>query len=157
MLESDSFDYSDAYIVAKGTIIIKGENNRDKKIDLKNILQNALCIIYMSKINKIFIDNAEDLDADILMHNLIEDSKNYRKTTSSLWIYYRNEPNVSPDYNTDPMTNYASFEYQGSIIGKTPNNNNNDYDSDDNEKRCWDCSVFKIFKQVLENFRYAID
>ena len=34
------------------------------------------------------------------------------------------------------MTNYASFEYQGSIIGKTPNNNNNDYDSDDNEKRC---------------------
>ena len=84
MLESDSFDYSDAYIVAKGTIIIKGENNRDKKIDLKNILQNALCIIYMSKINKIFIDNAEDLDADILKHNLIEDSKNYRKTTSSL-------------------------------------------------------------------------
>ena len=51
-------------------------------------------------------------------------------------IYYRNEPNVSPDYNTDPMTNYASFEYQSSIIGKTPNNNNNDYDSDDNEKRC---------------------
>ena len=38
----------------------------------------------MSKINKIFIDNAEDLDADMLMHNLIEDSKNYRKTTSSL-------------------------------------------------------------------------
>ena len=84
MLESDSFDYSDAYIVAKGTIIIKGENNRDKKIDLKNILKNALCIICMSKINKILIDNAEDLDADMLMHNLIEDSKNYRKTTSSL-------------------------------------------------------------------------
>ena len=27
------------------------------------------------------------------MHNLLEYSKNYRKTTGSLWNYYRDEPN----------------------------------------------------------------
>ena len=27
------------------------------------------------------------------MYNLIEYSKNYRKTTGSLWNYYRDEPN----------------------------------------------------------------
>ena len=34
MLRSDLCDYSDAYIVVKGTITVTGENNRDKKIGL---------------------------------------------------------------------------------------------------------------------------
>ena len=55
------------------------------------------------------------------MYNLLECSKNYRKTTGSLWNYYRDEPNNPPaaNYNADPTTNSASFKYQTSIIGKT--------------------------------------
>ena len=57
---------------------------------LKN---NAAFINGTSKINGVKIDNAEDLDVVMPMYNLLEYSKNYRKTTGSLWIYYRDEPN----------------------------------------------------------------
>ena len=67
--------------------------------------------------NGIKIDNAEDLDVVILMYNLLEYSKNYRKTTGSLWNYYRDEP-------SDPLsTNSESFKYKTVIVGKTPQNN----------------------------------
>ena len=60
------------------------------------------------------------------VYNLLEYSKNYRKTTGSLWNYYRDEPNNPPDnnYNADPITNSKSFKYKISIIGKTSNANN---------------------------------
>ena len=67
--------------------------------------------------NGIKIDNAEDLDVVMLMYNLLEYSKNYRKTTGSLWNYYRDEP-------SDPLsTNSESFKYKTVIVGKTPQNN----------------------------------
>ena len=37
------------------------------------------------------------------MYNLLQYSKNYRKTTGSLWNYYRDKPN-------DPITNSGSFD-----------------------------------------------
>ena len=37
-------------------------------------------------------DSAEDLDVVMLMYNLLEYGKIYRKTTGSLWNYYRDEP-----------------------------------------------------------------
>ena len=43
------------------------------------------------------IDNAEDLDAVMSIYKLLEYSKNYRKTTGSLWNYYRDEPNNGTD------------------------------------------------------------
>ena len=62
------------------------------------------------------------------MYNLLQYSKNYRKTTRSLWNYYRDEPNNPPlilvnnppsiNFNEDPITDYASFKYKSSIIGK---------------------------------------
>ena len=39
---------------------------------------------YISKINKTFIDNAEDLDIVMPMYNLLEYSKNYSMTLESL-------------------------------------------------------------------------
>ena len=45
------------------------------------------------------IDNAEDLDVVMLVYNLLEYSKNYKKTIDSLWNYYRDEPNSSIDDN----------------------------------------------------------
>ena len=32
----------------------------------------------------------------MLIYNLTEYNKNYRKTTRSVWIYYRDEPNNPP-------------------------------------------------------------
>ena len=48
------------------------------------------------------------------MYNLLEHSKNYRKTTGSLWNYYGDEPNDFPanNYNADPITNSESFKIQ---------------------------------------------
>ena len=46
------------------------------------------------------------------MHNLIEYSKNYRKTTGGVWNYYRDDPNNHPadNYDADLITNSASFK-----------------------------------------------
>ena len=62
----------------------------EKKLVFKN---NAPFLNCISKINGVQIDNSEDLDVVMPMHNLLEYSKNYRKTTGSLWNYYRDEPN----------------------------------------------------------------
>ena len=49
------------------------------------------------------------------MCNLLEYSKNYRKTTGSLWNYYRDEP-------SDPLSSDSeSFKYKTSITGNTYN------------------------------------
>ena len=78
--------------------------------------------------------NAEDLYILKPMYNLLEYSKNYSKTSGSLWNHYRDEPNNFPinfvtnrptvNYNADPITNSASFKYKNSFIGKTPDNDN---------------------------------
>ena len=85
ILRSDLCDYSDSYILVKLKItVIEGANNHtnsnayDKKISLKN---NAPFISCISKINGELIENAEDLDIVMTMYNLLEYSKNYRKTT----------------------------------------------------------------------------
>ena len=49
------------------------------------------------------IDNKEELDVAMPMHNLIEYSKNYRKTTGSLWNYYRDE--LTDDRNNNSFPN----------------------------------------------------
>ena len=84
MLTSDLCDYSDAYIVVKRYITLDGNNNankRNKNLAFKN---NAPSINCISKINGVKMDNAEDLDVVMPMYNLLEYSKNYRKTTGSL-------------------------------------------------------------------------
>ena len=77
MLKSDLCDYSDAYIVVKGTTTVEGNNNaknRNKKLTFKN---NSPFRLSISKINNTFIDNAEDLDVVMPMYNLLEYSDNY--------------------------------------------------------------------------------
>ena len=59
------------------------------------------------------------------MYNLPQYSKNYWKTTRSLWNYYKDELNDFPanNYNANPITNCESFKYKLSITGKTSNEN----------------------------------
>ena len=131
MLRSDLCDFSDAYIVVKRSITL-AKTDRRRFIDIRNrflaFKNNAPFTNCISKINNVLIDNAEDLDVVMPMDNLLEYSKNYRKTTGSLWNYYRDEPNNPPatDYNADPITNSESFKYKSSITGKTSNANQED-------------------------------
>ena len=121
-------DFSDAYIVVKGNITFTKTNRRgitDKRNRVLAVKNNAPFTKWISKINNVLIDNAEGLDVVMPMYNLLEYSKNYRKTTGSLWNYYRDESNNPPvaDYNEDPITNSEYFKYKSSITGKTSNAN----------------------------------
>ena len=88
MLRSDFCDYSDAYIVVKGTInflaLAANENDKaEKNVAFKNNAPFTSCI---SKINSTLIDNA-DFDIVMLMYNLLEYSQNYSMISGSLWNY----------------------------------------------------------------------
>ena len=95
----------------------------EKKLVFKN---NAPFINCISKINGVKIDNAEDLDVVMLMYNLLEYSRNYRKTTSSLWNYYRDEPSSSTndDNITHSVLNSESYDYKANFIENGVTNNN---------------------------------
>ena len=99
ILRPNLCDYADAYILVKGTIIIKGVENddaakrldeRNKGVVLKNCAPFTKCI---SRINNTDADNAQDIDIVMPMYNLIEYSDNYPKTSGSLWQYYKDDPN----------------------------------------------------------------
>ena len=142
MLRSDLCDFSDSYIVVKGNITVTkktftaddidapnntaanvtatntANNNAfgDKKLVFKN---NAPFINCISKINDVKTDNAEDLDVVMPMYNLVEYSKNYKKTTGSLWNYnYRDEPSstIAANKITHSILNSKSFDYKVSFM-----------------------------------------
>ena len=145
-------DFRDAYIVVKGIITVTDTDNakRNKSVAFKN---NAPFINCISKINGVKIDNAEDLDVVMPMYNLLEYSKNYRKTTGSLWNYYRDEP-------SDPLSsNSESFKYKTSITGNTYNLGAGDAGYNVDKVVPWykNCCTIKTLKQFLENFKYTID
>ena len=147
MLRSDLCDFSDAYIVVKGNITVTkkafpaddieepkntvanvnatntANNNAfsEKKLVFNN---NAPFINCISKINGIKIDNAEDLDVVMPMYNLLEYSKNYRKTTGT--NYDRDEPNSSVGANnlTHSILNSESFDYKANFMENGVTNNN---------------------------------
>ena len=126
MLRSDLCDFRDAYIVVKGTITVANPDNakRNKAVSFKN---NPPFINYISKINGVKTDNAEDLDVIMPTYNLLECSKNYKKTTGSLWNYYRDQP-------SNPLsTNYESFKYKTSITGNTYNVDDGEDGYDENK------------------------
>ena len=90
MLKSSLCDYSDAYILVKGTITIApvpppavNPNNNNKEVVFKNCVPFVDCI---SKSNTP-IDNAKGIDVVMPMYNLIEYSNNYSKTSGRLWQY----------------------------------------------------------------------
>ena len=126
MLRSNLCDFSDAYIVVKGNITVTEPNNT-KKIKAVVFKNNARFINCISKINGVKIDNAKDLDVVMPMYNLLEYSKNYNKTTGSLWNYYRDEP-------SDPVSsNSESFKYKTNITGNPYNIDEKITDDDGNE------------------------
>ena len=129
MLRSDLCDYSDTHILVKGTVTVNGvvngaENDiltRNRPLILKN---NAPFVSCMTKINNEFIEDADELDIVMPMYNLLEYSKNYRKTIASLYNYYRDELSDDNNLNNVPNTNVinsSAFEYKNKITRNTYN------------------------------------
>ena len=61
--------------------------------------QNAPFINCILKINNTLTDNAKDVDIVMPVYNLIEYSKNYPKTSWSLWNYYRDNSGAEGNTN----------------------------------------------------------
>ena len=106
MLRSNLCDYCDAYVLVKGTITVTapGVNNdanniRDKRNRPLILKNNAPFVSCITRINGELIEDADDLDTVMPMHNLLEYSKNYRKTIGSLYNYYRHELSDDADDN----------------------------------------------------------
>ena len=111
----------------KGTITVTNPSNNvnfDRILTLKN---NAPFVSRISKINGELVENAEDLDIVIPMYNLLAYSKNYEKTSGSLFNYYRDEPSeitVGAGNNAINISirNSKSFDYKAKIGGTLANN-----------------------------------
>ena len=76
MLKSSLCDYSDAYILVKGTITVNNTaaadadaNSTNKKLIFKKCAPFTNCI---SEINNTQVDNAKDIDIVMPMYNLVE-------------------------------------------------------------------------------------
>ena len=87
MLRSSLWDYSDAYILLKGTITVLNTgtgdpNNRNKEVIFKNC---APFTDYISEINNKVIDHAIDINVVMPMYILIEYIDNYSKTSRISW------------------------------------------------------------------------
>ena len=134
MLKSSLCDYSDAYILVKGTISVNNTaaadaavNNTNKKVIFKNCAPFTNCI---SEINDTQIDNAKDIDIVMPMHNLIEYNDNYAKTTGTLWQYCKDIP--AGNNNNNEIIIFAennltdSFNFKVKFTGKTGNNGTKD-------------------------------
>ena len=87
ILKSILCDYSDAYILAKGTIAVPNmatkdaaTNNASKKVIIAICAPFTNCI---SEINNTQVDNAKDFGVIMSMYNLVEYGNNYTKTSSS--------------------------------------------------------------------------
>ena len=128
MLKSSLCDYSDAYVLAKGTISVNNTaaagaavNDTNKKVIFKNCAPFANCI---NEINTIQVDNPQDIDMVMPMDNLIEYSDNYAKTTGSLWQYCKDIPARD---NNNEITEFTagnttdSFNFKAKITGQTGN------------------------------------
>ena len=99
MLKSSLCNYSDAYILGKGTMKVNNTaaadadaNNTNKKVIFRNYAPFIDCI---SETNNTQVDNAKDIDIVMSMYNLIEYSDNYAKTSGRLWQYCKDVPAVN--------------------------------------------------------------
>ena len=124
MLRSNLCDYSDAYILVKGTFLVAGNNLRDRQNKPLILKNNAPFVSCITRINGELIEDADDLDIVTPMYNLLEYSKNYRKTIGSLYNYYRDALSDDADnnqFNNIKLVNSNTFKYKNKIINNTNN------------------------------------
>ena len=98
------------------------------KIDRQNrpliLKNNAPFVSCITKTKNELIEDADDLDIVMLMYNLLECSKYYRKTIGSLNNCYRDELNDDANLNNFANNNVVSsnsFQYKNKIRGNMYN------------------------------------
>ena len=69
LLRSNLCDYSDAYILVKGTITVGGNNPRNRQNRPLILKNNAPFISCIARINGELIEDADDLDIVMPMYN----------------------------------------------------------------------------------------
>ena len=134
MIRSNLCDYSDAYILVKGTTTVPNTaaaaatvNSTNKKVIFKNCAPFTNCIteIYYTQ-----IDEAQDIDIVMPMYNLIEYSDACSKTSGSLWQQYTHEPALHANNNITDFpadnNNSTSFKFKQKITGQTGNGGRKD-------------------------------
>ena len=88
MVKSSLCDYSDAYILVKGTITVNNNAAADcdaSNTNKKSIFKNCAPFTnYISGINDAQLDNTKDIDIVMPIYNLLEYSDNYSKRSGSL-------------------------------------------------------------------------
>ena len=135
MIRSNLCDYSDAYVLVKGTITVPNTvaagaivNNTNKKVIFKNCAPFTNCII---EINNTQADEAQDIDIVRPMYNLTEYSDAYLQTSGILWQYYRdglvldNNNNNIIDFPANKNSS-ISFKFKQQITGQTGNGSTKD-------------------------------
>ena len=122
MIRSSLCDYSDAYILVKGTTTVPNTaaagaavNNTNKKVIFKNSDPLTNCI---TAVNNTQVDDAQDIDIVMPMYNLMEYSDAYSKTSGSSWQYYRDEPALDNNNNNNSTTFPANNNNSTSFIFK---------------------------------------
>ena len=116
-------DYSDAYILLSGTIIIseRRANQAARQGDERNkgtIFKDCTSFTdFISQINNTQVDNAIDIDVVIPMSNLIEYCGNYSKASGSLSQYYTDKSNAA-------LADFGSLKSIIKITRSTPADGN---------------------------------
>ena len=111
IVRSNVCDYSDAYILVKGSITVPNMaaagaavNDSNEKVILTNCPPFT---DWMTEINNTQVDDAHKIDAVMPpMYNLIEYNDAYSNTASSLCQYCRDEPTLN---NNDDTINNIDF------------------------------------------------
>ena len=117
-IKSSLCDYSDAFILVTGNITVPSNNNTD--VAFKDCAPFSTCT---TKINDIFVDEANHIYIVMPMYNLIKFSDNHSDLSGSLWPFKRDEVLAG---NADlTIDNSQSFKYKAALLGKTANAVNN--------------------------------
>ena len=116
-------DYSNAYILVKGTITVPitaaasaAVDNTNKKVIFKNYAPFNDCLTEM---NNTQVEDAQKIDVVVPMYNSIGYSDAYSNTSGRLWQYYRDETALDSDRNITDFpansNNSASFKLKQQI------------------------------------------
>ena len=173
MLRSYLCDHADAYILVNSTVTVAGNHPRDRQNRPLILKNNAPFVSCITRINGELIEDAGDLDIVMPMYNLLEYSKNYKKTIGSLYNYYRDELNNDANLNNfanNIVISSETFKYKTKILDNTHNINstilnpagnarvdNGNYEAERSGKKCRISHSIKVFRQLLESIKYTLN
>ena len=134
MIRSNVCDYNDAYTHVKANITVPNTatvaapvHNANIKVIFKNF---APFTSWINEINNTQVNDAQDIDIVIPMHNLIEYSNAYSTTSGSLWQYKRDEPALDNNNNIIDFpannNNSISFKVKQQLTGEIGNGGTKD-------------------------------